>query len=213
VSGGNPFYWGVGDPSKSLPEQTGSWLYSLLPFIEQQSVFDNRSWWTPIEIYYCPMRRPARATPVADSDQFAAYGHGGWTWARSDYAGNEYVFPGSQVNPKINQKFTSIKDGMSHTILVGEKAFDPSVQDVANWFWDEPFFLGGSASTRRHGVEIWRDGVGIDFKHNWGSPHPAGAQFVFGDGAVHMISYDIHWKEFAKLLTPDFGEVPQQPLN
>jgi len=56
-----------------------------------------------------------------------------------------------------------------------------------------------------------RDGVGIDYKANWGSPHPGGAQFLFGDGSVRSVPYEISFDDFSALITPQGGEVVQAP--
>jgi hypothetical protein len=100
-----------------------------------------------------------------------------------------------------------VTDGTSHTLLVGEKAFDPSVSRPDSWYWDEPFFLGGSAGTSRGGLEILRDGRGISFKGNWGSAHPAGALFLFADASVRLTAHGTRWSTQLALLTPDGGEV------
>ena len=80
-----------------------------------------------------------------------------------------------------------------------------------SWYWDEPFFLGGSGGTTRAGVSIIRDAIGISYKSNWGSAHPSVALFLFGDGSVHPISYRTRWCLMLGLLTPDGGEAATLP--
>ena len=86
---------------------------------------------------------------------------------------------------------TGVTDGTSHTLLAGEKAMDPTYYPTGSWYWDEPFFLGGSDSTSRKGNGLLRDKKGdfLDARENWGSAHPAGANFLFCDGSVHLIAY------------------------
>ena len=204
---GQAFHWGVGDPVRPPRQQTGSWLYAILPFIEQQQVHADRSWTVPVATHICPTRRSAKAYEVVAQDQYGAYDGGGWTWGKTDYAGNAFLIPGTAGSPARRcQSLSSITDGLSGTILAGEKAIDPQVQTETTWYWDEPFFLGGSAGTARRGIALMRDAVGNDYKGNWGSAHPGGAQFVFGDGSVHIVSYDLPWKAFTALLTPAAGE-------
>jgi len=102
----------------------------------------------------------------------------------------------------------AITDGTSHTLLAGEKAIDPNVYASGSWYWDEPFFLGGSYSTSRKGNGLIRDNVGdyVAARDNWGSPHPAGPQFVFADGSVHLIPYATAPGVVAALMTPAGGE-------
>jgi prepilin-type N-terminal cleavage/methylation domain-containing protein len=201
-------YWGVGEPSKSPQAQTGSWLYAILPFLEQEAVFRQRRWMVPIQGYNCPSRRSAQAYAVVN-DSHGEYEGGGWSWAKSDYAGNALILTGQvvQLQPRHNSQLSAVTDGTSHTILAGEKAFDPAVHIPTTWYWDEPYFLGGSGSTARRGIAVVRDAVDNDFKQNWGSAHPGGALFVFNDGSVRSIAHGTPWPLMSALLTPAGGEV------
>jgi prepilin-type processing-associated H-X9-DG protein len=82
------------------------------------------------------------------------------------------------------------------------------------WYWDEPFFLGGSDSTSRKGTELLRDkpGSALDARENWGSPHPNGANFLFADGSVHHIRYDTDSSVVLAVLTPK-GHEPVPELD
>jgi prepilin-type N-terminal cleavage/methylation domain-containing protein len=203
---GQTFHWGVGDPQRSPWQQTGSWLSALLPFIEQQNIYQQRSWTTPVELYICPSRRLPLSYSV-QSDQFGEYEGGGWTWGKTDYAGNALVIQGLALeNRRQLLRIAQITDGTSQTALAGEKAFDPQVQTPTTWYWDEPFFLGGSGSTARKGILVVPDGPGTPFRENWGAP-PAGAQFVFADGSVRVIYFNINWRIVSAMLTPQGGEL------
>ncbi len=50
------FTWGVGVPALSPQEQTGSWAYAILPYVEQQMIHDDRIWTSPVALYLCPGR-------------------------------------------------------------------------------------------------------------------------------------------------------------
>ena len=97
-------------------------------------------------------------------------------------------------------------DGLSNTILVGEKAFDPSVQGSDTWYWDEPFFLGGSEGTSRGGQVILLDGSGIPYKDNWGAAHPGGAQFLSETVQSGLCRSRPTFPCWLELLTPNGGE-------
>lgn len=43
------------------------------------------------------------------------------------------------------------------------------------------------AGTVRRGLGLVPDGVGNDYKSNWGSPHPGGVQFLLADGRSILI--------------------------
>lgn len=200
--------WGVGDPALSPKQQTGSWLFAILPFLDQKNVYSTRQWTVPVASYICTSRRESLSYSVVPQDDYGAYEGGGFTWGKADYASNAKVITGLKIAPlKRLKKFSQLTDGNSQTILAGEKSFDRSVQTPTTWFHDEPFFLGGSGSTARRGLAVIPDGVGIDFPTNWGSPHPGGAQFLFADGSVRTVKYGIDWQQMAALLTPDGGEI------
>ena len=181
-----PFYWGVGDPHRSGADQPGSWAFALLPYVEQKAIYDNRLWTIPVKLYVCPSRRRAIAQ-LAVNDDHGVYSGGGWVWGKTDYAANALVCPN---RPGGCLNLLNITDGTSHTILTGEKAVDPDVFAIGSWYWDEPFFLGGSYSTTRKGNGLIRDSAGdyVAARDNWGSAHTSGPQFVFADGAVHSRS-------------------------
>lgn len=208
---GTTFNWGVGDPSKPPQRQTGSWLYSILPFVEQQSMYDGRKWEEPVAIFVCPSRRDAVSVEVTTADTFGAYVGGGWKWGKTDYAANVRVIPGlaGDTGNRSPKRFANITDGLSNTLLVGEKAIDLDIFAPNSWYWDEPFFLGGSAATARKGVALMRDKRGNDFKGNWGAPHPGGTQFLMCDGSVRVVSYETRWMVITAVLTPDGGEPAQ----
>ncbi len=213
---GQTYQWGVGDPMLKPREQTGSWAFCILPYMEEMALYDARMWQGSVTPYICPARRSPTALPVWDQDAYGQYQGGGWTWGRIDFAVNLYVFD----NRPVCKSMAAILDGLSNTILIGEKAFNPMVEQPQSWYWDEPFFLGGSKGTSRGGLGLTRDNAGRYFangqwygnyednpyKENWGSPHPGGVHFFFGDGAVRMVPRDIEPAAFAAMLTPDGHE-------
>jgi prepilin-type processing-associated H-X9-DG protein len=198
------FQWGVGDPAKSPQEQTGSWAFAILPFLEQQGIHQNRNWTVALPFYVCPSRRRAEAHQAL-GDSHGNYEGGGWTWGKTDYAANLLLIP---ARPRC-LKIAAITDGTSHTILVGEKAVDPEVLIPSSWYWDEPFFLGGAGGTSRDNYEVLRDAVGNNYKGNWGATHDGGAQFLFADGAVRRLAYGTPWTTMLALLTPGRGDTVQ----
>jgi prepilin-type processing-associated H-X9-DG protein len=181
----------------------GSWAFAILPYVEQTNTFQQRAWETTVPIYLCPSRRAALLQP-ATNDVRGVYNGGGWKWGKIDYAANAQVIPG---RPDC-KRFQMITDGLANTILAGEKAMAPENYTSGTWWWDEPFFIGGSDSTSRKGTELNRDSdwTALDTRENWGSAHPSGANFLFADGSVRLISYGIDPAKFQAWLTPAGGE-------
>jgi prepilin-type processing-associated H-X9-DG protein len=84
-------------------------------------------------------------------------------WGKTDYAGNYLVMPntgtkdlryfsdGVPLGGSRNYPITpdDFSDGMSNTIIVGEKALAYQAYNSGSWYWDEPIFMGGSGGTSR----------------------------------------------------------------
>jgi prepilin-type N-terminal cleavage/methylation domain-containing protein/prepilin-type processing-associated H-X9-DG protein len=207
---GVTYRFGVGAPELRLAQQAGPLHYAILPFVERETTYLQREWTVGLGLYVCPSRRSAEAVTIAASDTYGAYASGGWTWGKTDYAGNGVLFPNWATQTKL-KSLSSISDGTANTLLVGEKAIDPLVQVSSSWYWDEPFFVGGSRGTTRTGVQVMRDQAGNVFKQNWGAAHPGTAQILMADGSVRGLSYDTSWNVMSALLTPAGGETVNVP--
>jgi prepilin-type N-terminal cleavage/methylation domain-containing protein len=192
------YQWGTGDPQLGPRKQTGSWGYAILPYIEQEPMFQERQWTLSVPAYICPARRSAEPHTVIAEDVNGTYTSGGWAWGRTDYAVNLNAFD----NRPVCYPTSHFKNGLSNTVLVGEKAYDAEVQKPS-WYYDESFFLGGSKGTSRGAPGLSRDGPGINYKDNWGSAHRGGVQFVFGDGSVRLVDFETETMVVVALLTPE----------
>jgi prepilin-type processing-associated H-X9-DG protein len=160
----------------------------------------------------CPARRSAESFEVAASDAFGEYDGGGWKWAKADYAANAWVLAGLPELAAKTMRVAQVTDGMSNTILAGEKAISYEFVTNTTWYWDEAYFLGGSGGTARDGIQLMPDAYGnLFFRQNWGSPHPGGVQFVFGDGSVRVLAFQMPFATVSALLTPNGGEIASPP--
>lgn len=108
-SGGWGWYW-VGDADRGFgKDQPGGWIYNLLPYFEQYSLYDQASdgapyklsrqqrlgasmiVQTPLTVINCPSRRPNRQYPLTSNESGAAGFFNSLTpkaAGRSDYAAN-----------------------------------------------------------------------------------------------------------------------------
>ncbi|HEX4612963.1 MAG TPA: DUF1559 domain-containing protein [Urbifossiella sp.] len=195
------FTWGVGDPARGPKDQTGSWFFSVLPYVEQQAVYRAQSASTPLPLLICPARRIAVALPTAN-DEYGSYNGGGLLWPKVDYAGNRFAFPDRPFQVRL----ADMTDGTSNTLLAGEKSMDPRAYTSGSWYWDEPYFLGGTDSHARRGLALWPDAPDVVVQQNWGAAHPGAAQFLLGDGSVRSVAYGCPPNHILALLTIASGE-------
>lgn len=217
ASGGfGTWVWGWGVPTQDPRSPSGSWAYTMLPYMEQDAAFDNQTYSQAVKSYYIPSRRQAipiavPAVPLTDLIYPGwSYNPGGVAvnlWGHTDYAANDQIIAPGDANFTFTMSITQIKDGASNTILAGEKAMDITAYPTGSWYWDEPIILGGTGGAARCGLGLYKDAVlstlvagpGLAaWKDNptqycgggnWGSPSPDGVQFLFCDGSVHNLSY------------------------
>ena len=178
------YKFGVGDPKFGPRDQTGSWAFSILPYMGEQPVYQDRDWSCALALYICSARRAAVMKTVAAGDAYAELREsGGWSWGRTDYGINLIAFD----NRPLCHGPAHFRNGLSNTIFLGERAYDATVQS-ASWYYDEGYFVGGSKGTGRDASVLTPDGPNINYKDNWGSAHASGVNFAFGDGSVRNFS-------------------------
>jgi prepilin-type N-terminal cleavage/methylation domain-containing protein/prepilin-type processing-associated H-X9-DG protein len=187
------------------PNQEWGWLYQILPWIEQDSLWNNSNdafvAAAPIKLYFCPSRR----APIAWAD---------WPGVRAqnDYAGNNGTVPwiwGSPAcNGIINQRYVQgrlpamrltegmIPDGTSNTFLAGEKLMNPLWYFSSSCSGNEGYVSGYDWDVLRWGDQPpIRDTLDQNKAGNcetkFGSAHPAGLNMLFCDGSVRSIQYNV----------------------
>lgn len=222
-----------------------SWKYHILPYMEQTSVWElgqdpnhgtaqDAVARTGIPGYYCPSRRAV-----------TAYGSG---FYRADYAGSGGEYGTAGVGQEggangrngffaqtdlLKRRLADIKDGLSNTVMVGEKALHFTRHgsdggDNERWNnsgWDQDCIRWGAArnsSGLLYGlvplpdtqaptnIRAVVDVGGRSFTNwhpYWGSAHPGGANFALGDGSVRTVTYNIDHMIMRRLSLINDGEV------
>lgn len=243
-SGGWGFEWAPHPDRGVGVDQPGSWVYSILPYLEQQSLFDLgagvganvdnadlqnanvQRFATPLDMLICPTRRQAINYPTINPaaafvtkpylcGQLSLY-------SRIDYAANggedwvsfgigplglgalsTYTFP-SPVNCSgivmvhNRYKFSDIEDGLSNTLMIGEKFLDPDHYITGESYGDDqgPFVADERDSMRAAGyggvcILPSQDTPGVNETFGFGSAHANGLLFALCDGSVRLINYTI----------------------
>jgi len=189
-----------------------NWTYYILPYMEQQPLFDEQNtaavYATPISFYYCPTRRPVQTYRRT---------------SRGDYAGNS----GSDTRPSAADgvfiqsnrrpvRIADIRDGTSNTIMVGEKhlhkthlgGLDECCTDnepVVNVGWESDLFRMGRYTPVKDELKP------AGFTKRFGSAHPAGINVVLVDGSVHHIVWNVEEELFLNLCLRQDGNPVELP--
>ena len=177
--------------SPSCREDEWSWGYHLLPYVEQQAVYQNPSVGTVrgtvVPIFYCPTRRPAQLYN----------GH-----AMTDYAGNAGTDPNGLNGVIVRTGYgrlhpSDITDGTSNTVLAAEKrlnvaSFGLTADDnegyvTAGWNSDyEVYRLGTNPPEADPNLP------GSTAPHStFGSSHPGLLNAAFADGSIRPIRFSV----------------------
>lgn len=100
-----------------------------------------------------------------------------------------------------------IKDGLSNTFFVGEKAMNTDAYQSGKDGGDsEAMYAGFTDNNFR--TAYWppeQDAPGLNHSCAFGSPHAAGLNFVLCDGSVQFIPYNIDIVMFQRLADRNDG--------
>ena len=200
-----------------------SWGYHILPWIEGQAVFDQPLGTagnavvngTPIPIMYCPTRRqPIAYNGRARTDYAGSTGAANRPGANGDDSGK---LPFAGLTGLIIRsgagevREAHVPDGLSNTVMLGEKQINPKTFNATT---DVPFDENETyAATGWDDNEVRRagdrppqaddqhpsfTGKPTDASTRFGSSHSDAAGFVFGDGSVRFIPFDVDQAVFQR---------------
>jgi prepilin-type N-terminal cleavage/methylation domain-containing protein len=215
-----PTYLALRQPATGK-QQYASWAFQILPYAEQNNLWMGggagsiaqaqiNAISTPVKIYFCPaVRSPTVLSPKSNwYSPSGTFGH-----AQIDYAGcmgsgsNGAIVHNTPGAPyEIN--LAAILDGTSNTILIGEKRLDLTHLNQYMSDDNEGYTAGWDWDTIRHSnLQPYRDAPGIGASNSFGSPHPAGALFLFCDGSVKTVPYSVSAYTFKRLGYRNDGQV------
>jgi prepilin-type N-terminal cleavage/methylation domain-containing protein/prepilin-type processing-associated H-X9-DG protein len=222
--------YGAGDgPSKTCcnadTREGWSWAYHLLPFIEQDNLFNQASnstvLTTPVKTLYCPTRR--QPTVYSNGSRTDYAGNGGSrhnTTANPNSGRNDGVFipayRGSSLPRPRNTPvgLAHIKDGLSNTIAFGEKQVHQTVFGTAGGDNEPGFNAGWDECVLRFGeVTPEPDSMHPDssqstfWSSRFGSSHTGGFNAALADGSVRFFRYGIDATNWLRICTVADGQV------
>ena len=221
------------------PRQHAGWGFQVLPYIEQQNLWEGagqsvdleksiQAIGTPIKIFFCPTRRPPEVLSTADWYHYLPDGSSGNAGRVTPHAKNDYAAASHDYNTGVTdeangvgaitqlnpRRLGDITDGTSSTMLFGEKRMNVSLLKQFQANDNEGFTCGWNHDTMRYTDRILLP----DFKHpsdpgddRFGSSHPGGMNIALVDGSVRMIPFHINATIFRNLGRRADGEVVSLP--
>jgi prepilin-type N-terminal cleavage/methylation domain-containing protein len=121
------------------------------------------------------------------------------------------AFHGDGYSKLGPEKLTSVLDGTSNTIFVGER--HSKTHPTRHPFWADSFNLYSKGASWPFSITMVPDydlcasQVNANYcKYGWGSMHTAGISFLFGDGSVRSIRSVVDMNLFMALSTIAGGE-------
>jgi prepilin-type processing-associated H-X9-DG protein len=150
------------------------------------------------ELFILPSGPTGQLFQVARTNYTGVFGTG--TIETNPAAGNGVLYQNSGI------RFADVLDGLSNTLLVGERA----ARDQGSWQGSSTWIGAVPGAYRRRARIVGRTGrvpndVLGDFA-DFGSWHPFGANFVMADGSVKMISDEIDQAAYHALATRAGGD-------
>ena len=204
----------VGGAPEVGVRQDWSWMYQLLPYIEQGNLWsdlnDANVQKTVVGTYFCPSRRFAMV--IGGQRAMNDYAGNGGLYTSTGYAWGDGATGVLVRNTRPQIGLHTLLDGTSNTILVGEKRIDLFALGKFQCDDNEGFTAGWDWDAIRWGNDPpLPDRKGLDqCEVLFGSAHPGGANFALADGSVRMIRYGVDRLVFQRACTREEG-IPFDP--
>jgi hypothetical protein len=172
---------------------------------------------------YCPARRsPAQSAGRARTDYAACVGHGSGSRESPPTAGAAAFAGLSGLIIRTGAghvRHAHVTDGLSKTVMFGEKQTNPKdfstpfdeneTYASAGWADTEVRRVGNRTTTPQPDREhpSLTGGAATASSSRFGSSHPAGVCFVWGDGSTRWISYAVDPVSFERACRRDDGQL------
>lgn len=199
-----------GVPATRMNQWAG-WAFQILPFIEQESVYNGRTGATDyqkgldaqrakIPTYFCPSRRaPEEFNGYGMMDYAASGGTAHPGSISGDTAYNCYhktLLPGiiRRNTDGAGVRVVEVIDGMSNTLMIGEKSFDQKYYGLVKADDNEGYTIGYDQDVVRWGnIQPVQDSVTGEWwgRKRFGSIHSGSFNAAMADGSVRYINYSI----------------------
>jgi prepilin-type N-terminal cleavage/methylation domain-containing protein len=209
----------------TTPRQPWGWAYQVLPYIEQQNLWALRSDKevinSTVDAYFCPGRRSPQLVEGRGMLDYAGNAgtskvgvfSDGWAMLGNGLDGVVVRSATANQDPSYAEDYSHsiipsrhIEDGLSNTMLVGEKAMNlsflgqPQPDDdagyVEGWDWDTVRWGYFQPSPDyQHPV----NGERLDLMGSFGSSHPGMFNTSFCDGSGHSIRFDVDSEVFEQV--------------
>ena len=211
-------------PMGNITDRFWTWRAALLPFLEQNNVYQLVDFGYRPDCFQSIRARYAASPESSPSNKIIAFGscpsdpNGNQIWsnpyytefATSTYLGVSGTKPRSfdgVLYDGSRTRYAEVVDGLSNTLFLGERG----VPDTLYWGWlvcgsgNDAIGTGDSVLHTSTGL---RDGDarGGHNLHFW-SYHIRGGEFLIGDGSVHFLNHAIDPQTFIALGTRGTGEV------
>jgi hypothetical protein len=181
----------------------------------------------PVQLYFCPSRRPAMywVLPGVQSGMSDGprgqidYAACGGTVVDKEfpdsYKGRNGLMirrndgPAKDPNPSPAVQLGNVPDGASNTLMIGERnvnmamlgnsldQYDENNGYIDGWDWDTVRWGYQPPAPDRFDDSVW--------DKRFGSSHPAGFMGVLGDGSARLISFSVSLETFQKLCNRENG--------